>query len=727
MTHPGSDVASDVRAAFAEEAAELLRRTDSALREAAEAADRDRAALWLEALRSLHTLKGAAAAAGNGAVKTEAHSLEERVRGLQSGAESVGERVSEELFACLDRIRELLRRGGGDGEGGGPASVCRPSGPETSKLDAEASPMRAGAEEHLRVRPERVDALHARLGELSFARLEYEALTSRIAVLRERLAGAVTAGRRLTSHMRSLRRHLPLPQWRTANTALEDLASSLGVAFQEAFAASRQAPMLQAHTATVITALEDGIGELRLMPLHPFFEGYAQAVREAARECGKKARIEIRAEGAEMDRAVLVRLRDALLHLVRNGVVHGIEPPEARRAAGKAESGTVLLEARCEGARAVIRVVDDGGGIDLERVRRKALQVGLIDESRSLDDDAVLDLLVQPGFSTRDAADALAGRGIGLDVVASAVRGLGGQLRLDNLPGAGCVFSLEVPITASTAPVLLVQSGKHRFGILLRHVERALRVAPDDVILIEGRAAVDVGGDPLALLTLAEVLDLPAAAAAPGPRPGVVLRWGQRRLVVTVDDIPGEQTMVVKPLNRAFRGAGSILGGAIQADDTVVPVLQVAAIFDRAAALKARHREAGGETVRPPQKRTVLVVDDSITMRSLQRNILQAAGFEVAMAHDGVSASEEFARLAHCDLIVTDLQMPRMDGVGLCQAVRGSDRPHTPILVVTAVGDPDERRRALAAGADAYIVKADFERGRFLAVVEQLAGVRARP
>jgi chemotaxis protein histidine kinase CheA/CheY-like chemotaxis protein len=466
--------------------------------------------------------------------------------------------------------------------------------------------------------------------------------------------------------------------------------------------------------------LEDGIRELRLMPLQPFFREYAQVVREVARECGKQATLAVRAEGAEIDRGVLLRLREPLLHMVRNAVVHGIEPQEQRLAAGKPEAGRVSLEARAEGNRVIIRVCDDGGGIDLEGVRRRAAALHLLDGSKELNDEALLDVLSHPGFSTRQRTDGMAGRGIGLDVARSSIHGLGGRLSLDGHSSAGTTFTIEVPITASTSIGLLVRVQEDLYGVLLNQIDRVLRASPEDVKVYEGRDTVLFQDEPVAAISLAELLGLPVPAAPPGRRPAVVLRQGKQRLLLFVDDIPGEQALVIKPLGRAFAGARLFLGGAVQADHSIVPVLQVPELFERAA---ARQRLPILPSVRSParsRRGAVLVVDDSLTIRTLLRNILLAAGYQVTLAHDGESALQELARLPHCDLIITDLQMPGMDGSALCRAVRGSHQPHLPILIVTSVGADEEKRKALAAGADAYMIKSEFEQGHFLATVAQM-------
>lgn len=698
------ELADDVRAALAEEAHDLLRRAESAINALPEATEADRSLHWLELLRVLHTLKGAAAAAGEEETKVAVHALEERARELQQANEQLAPQIVSDLFERLESIERSL-------------GVAPALAPAMQPWATEPQSARSAAWELLRVKPERVEALHTHVGELIVARLQQEALSARITELRDQIAETAGLWRQISADVARLSNGKALP------ARFQELSNLLARITQDSMTLARDVPRVHVQSASVVLDLESGIRDLLLMPLAPFFEEYSKVVREAGRESGKPVRLQIRAEGAEIDRAVLLRLKEPLLHLVRNAVVHGIETPLRRRAVGKPETGTVLLEAYCEGARAIIRVADDGGGIDVQGVRRKAIDLRIVEEQSPFDDDLLLETLCRPGFSTRDTADGLAGRGVGLDVAATCIQELEGRLTLSNAPGAGSIFTIEVPIAASTNLGLVVRVGDRAFGLLLNHIDRVLRTTPEDVISVENRDAILVDGTPLAAAGLASLLGLETRRGEATRRPGLVLRLGKQRMVLLVDDIPGEQALVIKPLSREFASVRTILGGAIQADGSILPVLNVAAVFELASGAQPR-----ADAVRPaiPQRATstvasILVADDSLTMRMLLRNILQAAGYGVTLAHDGRTALDEVERKGRFDLIISDLRMPRMDGVELCQAVRRSRHPHVPFIVVTSVGDVDERRKALEAGADGYIVKSDFEQGHFLDLVAKLS------
>jgi two-component system chemotaxis sensor kinase CheA len=748
MDETEAAIADSVREAFAEESVELLREIEGALQRLAGGGDDASApATWLEMLRWLHTLKGAASVAGVAAIKEETHALEERVRSLYTSSAPFSAALGDELFAAIDVLRKLAtdaplleqeaaatraREASSEApvrtdtlvrtqEPAKPPSDA-PLAPRSAATAAATTTARGFGTDLLRIKPQRVDTLHALVGELTVNRLQLDALSARILEVHT-LAGETEA---LMHHhlglVRAVRAKLPAATFQSLLMSTHALIGATRAISESAASVAREAPMIKAQTASAIASVEDGVRELRIMPIEPFFEGLVKVARDAARSCEKEVEVQVRAEGAEIDRAVLMRLRDPFLHLVRNAVVHGIEPAGIRRAAGKKPAGTVLLEARCTGSRAVLRVADDGAGIDVEAVLRKAVLLGLLDSRRAIDDEELLDILAHPGFSTRDKADTLAGRGVGLDVVAGTVHDLDGQLHLDNLPGAGAIFTVDVPIRARAGAGLIVQANDQLFGLLLHHIDRVVRLSDEQITRLEGRPTALIDGDPLSVVTLAGLLGMDASSAEPDRRrPAVVLRFGRQRIAVIVDDIPGEQSLVIKPLSDAFAAARFLLGGALQPDGSLVPVLQVSALFELATAA----RTDALPSLRPPSSKRaktarILVVDDSITMRSLIRNILHAAGYAVTVAHDGVSALEELGRGEACDLVITDLQMPRMDGFELCRAIRGSASPHTPIIVVTSVAQHEEKKRALDAGADACIVKGDFEQVRFLELVQHL-------
>lgn len=730
------DLGQEAIDAFNEEAAELLRNIDVGLNDLPSVDEQARQALGRNMLRWLHTLKGAASVVGFDDIRQCVHGLEERMRAIHEREESVDPTQLAEFAGAVEDLHLMVQRTRPEAlESPPPPAVEAPMGaaavakPPAQVEESTQAAIKKSTNELLRLRPEKIDALHALVGELVVTRLRYDSIARRMVDIRDQSTDLANELRSFGAHCAGLRSAMPARTHHELLTRLARVSEAAAAAARDATAITREIGLLEAQSSSVSTSIEDGIRELRLIPLHAFFEEFARTVREAARETGKDARLQADAGSAEIDRAVMMRLRDALGHLVRNAITHGIESREIRLALGKNPSGLVKLEGHCARSRAVIHVSDDGGGIDIEQVRRKALRLGIIRENEILADDTLLDILTQPGFSTRETADGLAGRGIGLDVVASAVRALDGHIEVTSQRGVGTTFTIEVPVTAATGLGLVVRVREHSFGILLTHVERALRVDPKDIQIVFHREAVLLDGTPIGIVPLAQLVGLSGARLPTERTPAVVLRMGKQRLIVTVDDIPGDQALVVKPLGRAFADAHYLSGAAVQPDGSTLPVLHVPALFARATS-------STGSTVTPPPKsqktipvpslqreqRSILVVDDSMTIRTLLRNILRADNYEVAVAVDGKAGLDALLNMRRCDLVITDLEMPRMNGVDLCRAIRSSTQAQVPVMVVTSVGDPTEKRRALEAGADAYIIKSEFEQARFLEVVARLSG-----
>jgi two-component system, chemotaxis family, sensor kinase CheA len=738
MSSSSYDLGDEAIDAFSEEAAELLHNIDVGLNDLLSVDEQSRHNLGRDILRWLHTLKGAASVVGLDDVRQYIHGLEERMRAIHESKDLLtAERLAEFAHGIEDLhiMVQQLRPEAPPPVSFEPAQVAANIAPPKPAVISEESPAPTAAKkpnaELLRLRPEKVDSLHALVGELVVTRLQYDALARRMLEIRDQSSDLTGELRSFTSYCAGLRSTMSPRSHADLLARLSRISESAVSSARDTSNLTRELGLLEAQSSSVSSSIEDGIRELRLIPLNTFFEEFTRSVREAARETGKDARLLADAGSAEIDRAVVMRLRDALGHLVRNAITHGIEPQDVRLKRGKNPSGLVKIEGYCARSRAVIRVIDDGDGIDVEQVRRKALRMGIINENELITEDSLLNILTQPGFSTRDTADGLAGRGIGLDVVAGAVRALDGHIEMTSQRGVGTTFTIEVPVTAATGLGLVVKVREHSFGILLTHVERALRIDPKDVQLVLNREAMILNGGPVSVVPLAQLVGLSGARLPTERSPAVVLRMGKQRLIVTVDDVPGDQALVVKPLGRAFANAHFLSGASVQPDGSTLPVLHVPALFARATSsaggtiqtsIPPKPQKAVAGTISQLGQRSILVVDDSMTIRTLLRNILRADNYEVTVAHDGKAGFDMLMGMSRCDLVITDLEMPRMNGVELCRAIRKSSHAQVPVVVVTSVGDPAEKRQALESGADAYIIKGEFEQARFLDVVARLSG-----
>jgi two-component system chemotaxis sensor kinase CheA len=457
-----------------------------------------------------------------------------------------------------------------------------------------------------------------------------------------------------------------------------------------------------------------------MRPFAEACEALPRTVRDLAVTSGKDVELVVTGEGVELDRGVLDALREALLHLVRNAVDHGIEAPAERERAGKPRRGRVTVAAGLLGERASVTVADDGAGLDVAAIRAILARHGL---PAPADDRELGRVLLEGGLSTSGAVTAISGRGVGLDIVRAAVARIRGTVTVAWRLAGGTTFTIECPPTLATIRAVMVAVGPHWFAIPTAHVERLLRLRWTDVRQAEGRDVIATPDAPVPLVSLGQLVSAPAAR--PSDRLfAVVLRAGARRLAVAVDELVNEGEVVLRPLAAVHQRLAHFGGATILASGRVALVLDpvslvAAGLADRTGAglAAAAPAAAGGA-----ERRRILVVDDSITTRALEQSILEAAGYEVLTAVDGADAWRQLQERG-ADLVVADVEMPRMDGFALCEAIRGSARlKGTPVVLVTALESPEHRARGLEAGADAYLGKSSFDQHSLLEVIEQLVG-----
>ncbi len=452
--------------------------------------------------------------------------------------------------------------------------------------------------------------------------------------------------------------------------------------------------------------LKDAAIQMRMLPLATITAPLPRAVRDIATIEGKDVQLLISGDDTELDRTILESLSEPLVHMVRNAVGHGIEIPSEREGTGKPPRATVELRAKQRGGTVEIVISDDGRGVSPE----------LLEEGRQ--HGSLADVLARPGFSTAAEVTQLSGRGVGLDAVKRYVEGFGGTLEVRSQPGNGTEIILVLPLALALLEVLLVERGGHVFGLPLASVEEALQA--DNVLTLEGRPSIELRGRSVQLADLAALIGAPAPALPPGS-PAIIVTAGGRRVAAACDRLLGQEEVVVKPLGALLASARGYLGAAILADGSVALLLDPNALC---RASVARPRLAPAPASR--EKRLapkILVVEDSFTVRELQRSILQAAGYRVEIACDGRDGFDRVSNDAEIDLVITDLEMPRMNGLELTRAIRGrAESASLPVVVVTSLGSDGDRRAGVEAGADAYMVKQSFDQHALLDTVERLVG-----
>lgn len=471
------------------------------------------------------------------------------------------------------------------------------------------------------------------------------------------------------------------------------------------------------HLAGLVDGLLDNVKMLLMLPLSAALEVLPKVARDLAREQGKEVTVTISGGGVEIDRRILEEIRDPLIHLLRNAIDHGIELPEARLQAGKPRRGTISVAASpLAGGRIEIRVADDGGGVDFSRLAAAAASQGLADAAATPAE--LLPLVFHSGLSTSPLITDISGRGLGLAIVREKAERLGGSVDVESSAGAGTLFRLTLPLTLATFHGVHVRAGGADFIFPTMGLERVMRLPRAAVRSVENRETVPIDGRPVALVRLAEVLELAAAVPAETATLALAVAGsGERRVAFAVDAVLGELEVLAKGLGRQLTRVRNIAGATVLGNGKVVPILYIPDLLKSAA--------RPGPAVRSPpaapaRRRTVLVAEDSITSRILLQGILEAAGYQVATAVDGLDA---YTRLCTepFDLLVSDVDMPRLNGFDLTARIRADRRfAELPVVLVTALESREHRERGAEVGANAYIVKSSFDQENLLAAVGRL-------
>ena len=669
------------------------------------------------AFRIFHNVKGALRLAGYSAAERLAHAVEDRLSELRASGDAPSDEfvdaIEQALSTCLkaveaggahpdleqafERIARLADSGSGDlgparnertsnGLTGGPSSL----GPA---LEGAAGTAGVAGAKALRIDSTRLD----RLMELGSEYLAQHGRQRRQrAALREfadRLALLVKRDPRLKSAL------MPM---------LQDFDAFVRIEEQDL------------RRAGQLTADFDGaMRGVRMQPLSVIVPQLRRVVSEASRELEKPAHLTTDFGDVEIDRQVLDALREPLMHLLRNAVDHGIEREEVRRACGKPARGEVLVSARLTGVNVEIEVSDDGAGIDLEKVRARALEQGFMGADEVHDPSRLLDAtLFAPGFSTATSVTTVSGRGVGLDVVRARVAELGGQVYTTLSRGTGgASFTLSVPASVVSLRGLAVGAAGATFVLPSAQVERTLRVRTGELGSAEGVTVMRTPeGDPLRLRWLSSAMGLDHAED-PEFLLIVVVTEGAQRLGLVVDEVQGDTSFVIKRLPWNIRRAQGVIGATHQGDAALALVVDPTHLFRTQNTTAREHRVKLANKQNRPR---ILVADDSLTSRTLERNILVSAGYEVHVVEDGEHALEALEH-QNFDLLISDVQMPRMDGFELTRRVRSHPRlSKLPIVLVTSLDRPEDVAEGARVGADEYIVKGEFDQETLLKSVSRL-------
>src|SRR5579859_523348 len=704
----------------------------------------ERRRLLAAAFRSAHNLKGAGRAVSLSAVEMLAHQVE-GVLGAASREElELSPALFDLLFAAVDNLsaaatsepandwlEELRARleaaQTGDVQ---PLTAVEPQAIVYAVQPVPAAPPRkvdrvslvTDTGETVRLPAASLDALLEQLGELVIPRLELHHGLTELTALRVEAEAWQREWRLLRPRLRQLEHDGVLGNLRPLMRFLERNETNLTTLAPRLDAVHARLAGPTAHLGGVTDDLQTHVMRFRMLPLGHLSSNLERTVRDLTRSLGKEARLILVGSDTEIDRRALEEMKDPLLHLLRNALDHGIEVPAERQRLGKPAIGSVVVAATQRGNTTVIEVEDDGAGISVVAVRQAATERGVATDAdlAVMSDRDLLRLIFLPGFSTRSDVTEVSGRGVGLDVVARNVERLGGRVDVESQLAGGTRFTVTLPLTLATTRALLVESGDALYALPTAAVEQVLR--PKQLGSIGGRSMFEHHGSAIPVVTLPALFGSgePATKTSAAPPTLVLVGSGLQRVALLIDRVVGEQEIVVKPLPYPLVRVRHIAGATILGSGRIVPILNVADLLRGAA--RSVPTFVAPPVAEPQRKQQrVLVADDSLTTRTMERYILEAAGYEVELAGDGAEALALLQERG-CDVLVSDIEMPGLDGIELTARVRAEPRLRDlPIILVTSLDSATDRERGLQAGADAYIVKTSFDQDQLLRTIREIA------
>ncbi len=471
----------------------------------------------------------------------------------------------------------------------------------------------------------------------------------------------------------------------------------------------RQAESLLTQQSRVSSEMQEGLMQTRMTPFGSAAPRLRRVVRTAAAETGKMARLQLRMAGSsdQLDRNVLERITAPLEHMLRNAIAHGIETPKVRRKLKKPEEGSITVTVEAEATEFVIRVNDDGGGINLEAVRKRAIERGLIARNEEVSPERLIQFIRESGFSTSETVTGLAGRGVGMDVVNSEIKQIGGSMEIDTEVGKGTQFTIRIPFSLAVMQAIGVSVGERLFQIPLNCVAGVARMTPSEytALMKNDDLSYEFAGEAYPLLELEPLLDAPTVPLDSDNVSLLMIRAGDQIAAFRVRGLQGHQEVVIKPVGPQISSIPGILGGTIAADGQVMIILDMGPLIRRGLEMDIELPEVIAAPRQETRQPVVMVIDDSITMRKVTSRVLESHSLEVITAQDGIDAIEQLQDRVP-DLMLLDIEMPRMDGYQLLEHIRADARlRHVPIVMITSRAGQKHRKKARTAGANGYLTK----------------------
>ncbi|MBI5076108.1 MAG: hybrid sensor histidine kinase/response regulator [Nitrospirae bacterium] len=688
--------------------------------------------------RAAHTIKGSSRMLKLTAITDVAHKLEDALGALREKRIAHTRELAGLLFRAVDALAGMIQNvsageqitmdnvslcealalaaggtfssepsaAGSKAQEGNEAAVCEaePLVQAESLKPATAQQAKPAVSESIRVKSEKLDDLIRLMGEV----------VSHQNKLKQRIMD-------LSSLEREAKRTLDICSRVCDGPSLVN-ARSLHLGLKQLLSVMRQDKSLQ----DILTSeFQEKALMLRMIPLSAVFDPLHRLVRDISNALGKDVDFEVEGSGIELDKKMIEKLSDPLVHMLRNSIDHGIEEPQVRQKAGKAPRGKVRLSAAYDAGNILIELFDDGSGISAEKIKEKALVRKLFDAAAldSMPQEALLDLIFLPGFSTSGIITDISGRGVGMDVVKrNIVEDLKGTIQINTREGVGSRFSIRLPMSLAIMRILLVSCQGMRFGIATHYVVEIIKAKAAEIIDVVGRKALRLREELIPVAELDSVLNIGRERDTKAERLLILIaQVGSEKMGFIADAILDEEDMVIKPLPDHLQRVRLVAGVTISGRNEIINILNIPAVMEAA-------RNAGA--VRPAslteepvgQEVNILVVDDSINTREIEKSILEAYGYRVTIAGDGMEAIELAGRSKY-DLVITDVEMPRLDGFSLTERLR-SDNSYkdVPVIIVTSREKEEDKRRGIRVGANAYIVKGSFDQSNLVDTVQNLIG-----
>lgn len=682
--------------------------------------DAKRTELVQEAFRAAHSLKGAARVVNLTPVEQLAHAIEDVLKAARDSGSSLEPDMCDTLYTMLDSIQMALKGQPVEVE----ALVAKLKGDKTAKHTTVTMEMPAFGsagnhvsenDETIRVSVGKLDALLAQASELLIARISAEQRMSDAQAIRLQSNGLTRFWRDIRSY--AARKGHEDEDAQHFSDLLANFDQHLRTLCREINGLDTAVNRDAIRLGMLSNRLQADMRRIRMIPFQTLDGLFQRTVRDAAHTANKQAELVILGGEIELDKKVLEALKDPFLHLLRNAVSHGIEAPEVREQRQKPAMGQITITVVQRGNEAHISVADDGQGFALEELRQSAEKQHFAGVGDTTPEE-IINFAFLPGVTACKETNAISGRGVGLDVVRQQIERLSGQVQVDNYPGKGVTFQLTMPLSLAMTRVLLVRVGREKYALPLSSVEKIITL--QTTFNVEGQTMVTVNKRSLPLVSLGKLLSV---AESDSSEPfGIVVGAADQRIALLVDDVLTEQELAVKPLGWPIARVNLLSGAAVLGGGEPVAVLNIAELVKSARNTRMQVMASNlkaAEEIDEVEIPRLLVVDDSITTRTLEKNILEAAGYEVATAIDGLQAIEQL-KSRRARLVIADIEMPNMDGISLTRYLRESPEfSDLPIILVTSLESPADRERGLKVGANAYIVKRGFNQAELLSTIEQ--------